>query len=64
MILCNILIDLESDRARKTSCLTGNKYNFPPIRKSRNISFQRYEKADMRHFHLTSIQHNCVDNHD
>lgn len=49
MILYNILIDLESDRARKTSCLTGNKYNFPPIRKSRNFSFQRYEKADIRH---------------
>lgn len=64
MILYNILIDLESDRARKTSCLTGNKYNFPPIQKSRNFSFQRYEKADMRHFHLTLIQHNCVDNHD
>lgn len=59
MILYNILIDLESDRARKTSCLTGNKYNFPPIRK-----FKRYEKADMRHFHLTLIQYNCVDIHD
>lgn len=48
MILYNILIDLESDRARKTSCLTGNNYNFPPIQKSRNFSFQRYENADMR----------------
>lgn len=57
MILYNILIDLESDRARKTSCLMGNKYNFPPIRKSRNFSFQRYET-------LTLIQYNCVDNHD
>lgn len=62
MILYNILIDLESDRARKTSCL--NKYNFSTIRKSQNFSFQRYEKADMRHFHLTLNQYNCVDNHD
>lgn len=33
-----------SDRVNKTSCLPGNKHHILSFRKSRDFSFQRYEK--------------------
>lgn len=63
IILCNVSSDWSReshDRTNKTSCLPGNKYRVSPLQKSRDFSFQRYEKS---HSMLTNMIKSKISNH-